>query len=176
MKTITAINTKLILILLIIGISGPQLFAQESETTPDHRSREGRWDKLKSMKIAYITQELNLTPAEAEKFWPLYNEFEAKRDEIASNLLQSPQRGPTDFDRFSDEEVSEMISLKFKEERAMVDLREEYNEKYKKVLPIKKIARYYESEKKFRSHLLHQIRDGNYRNAKSDYMRRRGDN
>jgi hypothetical protein len=37
------------------------------------------FDKFKAKKIAYITDAINLTPAEAEKFWPVYNEFEQKR-------------------------------------------------------------------------------------------------
>ena len=42
-----------------------------------HQMGENK-EKLKAHKIAYITERLQLTPAEAEKFWPVYNELEAK--------------------------------------------------------------------------------------------------
>ena len=33
---------------------------------------------MKALKTAHITDQLDLTSAEAEKFWPIYNEFDAK--------------------------------------------------------------------------------------------------
>jgi hypothetical protein len=34
-----------------------------------------RQEKIQALKIAFITQKLKLTPAEAEKFWPVYNQY-----------------------------------------------------------------------------------------------------
>ncbi len=171
MKTTINKTGFLFSLIMIMSLIASPLMAQENDDPRGQRGHDVRYERLKSMKVAYITQELNLTPAEAEKFWPLYNEFEAKRNEIASSIMQGHPREMPDFGRMSDEEVNELIILKFKEERAMVNLQEEYYEKYKKVLPIKKVAKYYESEKRFRSHLLHQIRDGKFKEGKEEYRR-----
>ena len=41
-------------------------------------------ERLESFRIQFITKKLDLTPAEAEKFWPLYNE----QKEASQNLMQ----------------------------------------------------------------------------------------
>lgn len=38
-------------------------------------AQPGRGEKLEAIKVAYITKELNLTADEAQKFWPLYNQY-----------------------------------------------------------------------------------------------------
>ncbi|MBK8353862.1 MAG: hypothetical protein IPL13_00425 [Saprospiraceae bacterium] len=35
-------------------------------------------DRIQAQMVAYLTSELSLTPQEAEKFWPLYNEYKNK--------------------------------------------------------------------------------------------------
>lgn len=47
--------------------------------------------KIKALYVAYITQELSLTPAEAEKFWPLHKEFENEMNSIDPNLGELPR-------------------------------------------------------------------------------------
>ena len=60
-------------------ISVPVLFINAQ----DRRERDPeRREKFNSMKIAYFTEELELTSAEAEKFWPVYNEYEKKKSAL----------------------------------------------------------------------------------------------
>jgi len=175
MKTRINKTSYFLLLIMITVLATSPVLAQDKEEKAERRGQEEqRFERLQSMKVAYITEELQLTPAEAEKFWPLHNEFEAKRREIAKAMMHEPQkeRRP-DFENMSDEQISEHITLRFKEERAMIDLQEEYYDKYRKVLPLKKVAKYYESEKRFRSHLLNQIKKGQYRGAKEEHQRSR---
>ena len=170
MKTRINKTSYLLLLIMITVLTTSPILAQDKEEKAERRGQEQRFERLQSLKVAYITEELKLTPEEAEKFWPLHNEFEAKRREIAKTMMHEPQKDRRpDFDNMSDEH----ITLRFKEERAMIDLQEEYYDKYRKVLPLKKVARYYESEKRFRSHLLNQIKTGQYRGAKEEYQRNR---
>jgi len=37
--------------------------------------QQDRKDKIETMHIAYLSEKLNLTSGEAEKFWPVYNEY-----------------------------------------------------------------------------------------------------
>jgi len=39
-------------------------------------------EKIEAQRVAFITQELDLTPDEAKVFWPVYNEYDAKRHEF----------------------------------------------------------------------------------------------
>ncbi len=60
----------------MIFISLPT-FAQDGERD-EHR------EKIKALKVAYFTQELNFDEKTAEKFWPVYNKYEKKRRELHS--------------------------------------------------------------------------------------------
>ena len=46
-------------------------------------------EKIKALKIAYITEELELTSEEASKFWPLFNAYEDKQRELRQEKLRS---------------------------------------------------------------------------------------
>ena len=43
------------------------------------QGKKGSREKIKALKVAYLTEQLNLTSSEAEKFWPIYNRFEKER-------------------------------------------------------------------------------------------------
>jgi len=47
-----------------------------------HTNKVKDEEKIKAEKVAFLTTQLDLTVAEAQKFWPLYNEYEKKNDEI----------------------------------------------------------------------------------------------
>lgn len=62
------------IIIAIVLLSSLQVSAQ--------RWREKGSEKIDAYKIAYITNHLELNSEESAKFWPIYNEYEAKLDEI----------------------------------------------------------------------------------------------
>ena len=41
--------------------------------------------QIKAQKVAFITEQLSLTPQEAQNFWPIYNLFEDKLNQIRRN-------------------------------------------------------------------------------------------
>ena len=51
--------------------------------------RKEKKEQLKALKIAYITEELQLTPEEAARFWPVFNAFEDKQREIRKQKLKN---------------------------------------------------------------------------------------
>lgn len=64
---------KLVLIFFIL-FTVSQAMAQDSD--------KDKWERIKALKVAYFTQELNLTDKVAEKFWPIYNRYEKARHEL----------------------------------------------------------------------------------------------
>src|ERR1041385_4038401 len=73
------IMKKLIYILLVAWICLPIQAQDMDEAQPQDATVQ---DKIKAARIGLITQRLNLTPEQAQKFWPLYNEFVQKRAEL----------------------------------------------------------------------------------------------
>ena len=97
---------------------------------------------------AVLAKNMQLTDAESEVFWPVYNEFETavravndKRVKILSELAR-------DFDTLSDEQAVDLLqqSFKFQQERAKV--RKSFIRKFKKVLSGKRLTRFYQIDGK----------------------------
>jgi len=120
-----------------------------------HGHHGDRRERVEALRTAYITRHLNLTPTEAQQFWPLYNEFQTKEDSL-ENVI-----GDTKFNRMetmSDKELEVLIENRFKSEEARLKLRREYYEKLKKVLPVRKIALLQRTERDFRRELVEMLR------------------
>ena len=75
---------KKLLVILLIFVQGVG-FAQE-------RLSEEKRKEFESQKIAFFTKELDLSPEEAVKFWPLYNEMGKKMRE-AEGEMRKKARG-----------------------------------------------------------------------------------
>jgi hypothetical protein len=143
----------LILAAMILAISS--LLAQEWDE--NHKKQR---EQIASYKIAFITDQLRLTPEEAEKFWPLYNEFEEKRAAEQDELLEMiPGRRGPDPSTMSDEELDEFVLRKLQQEQNLINLKLTYYNKFKEVLPVRKVFKLYQSEMEFRKRLLERLRN-----------------
>lgn len=118
------------------------------------------FDKFKAKKIAYITDAINLTPVEAEKFWPVYNEFEKKKFLIIQERRDLENRLREKIEDLSDEKYIELSQKLVSFSKIEGELSIEYNEKFLKILPPKKVVQLYVAEKGFKSSLLREYRKG----------------
>ena len=126
-------------------------------TSQEHHGHKS--ERIKALKTAYITEKLTLTPKEAEKFWPVYNDLEERERELHRSMSRSFANGSPDISGMSDEELEELIQGKFSKELALLELRLEYYEKFKEILPVRKIFRLYEAEMQFRKVLLQRLKE-----------------
>jgi len=129
-----------------------------------------RGDKLKSLKTAFITEELNLTPSEAEKFWPIYNAHEGKMEELRKKERQEifqSLRGER-LETLSDEQANVLIERGLKLKEQEFELNKELIKNLKGVIPSKKILMLKRAEQEFKRFLINKVKDrkgpGNRRN------------
>jgi hypothetical protein len=116
-------------------------------------------EKLNAYKIAFFTKRLNLTSQEAEKFWPVYNEFQNKRNSIQVER-QSLNRNINQNElNMSEKEMIEAgdkhIALQVQE----ASLSQEYHKKFRDILSPVKILRLYQAENQYRLLLLNELKD-----------------
>ncbi|WP_372751104.1 hypothetical protein [Labilibaculum sp.] len=126
-------------------------------------------ERIEAQKISFITQQLDLSPEEAQLFWPVYNELEKKKKEnrYQSKVLFKKLRN--NGEQLSDTEMGtisdQLIELKVQE----ANLQKEYHFKYKKILPAHKILTLYHAEKQFQGILLRQIKErGGHQHGKEN--------
>jgi len=140
-------------ILYILAISLPLIgFTQERRERNLNQSRE----KIETAKIGYLTKKLDLTTAEAQSFWPIYNEYNDKRFELKKSMLKDR------IENFSKDEETEVDWEK--KLKAMTEMRkkefaleEEYKSKFLKVLSAKQVVLLFKSEKDFMDMLRSKI-------------------
>lgn len=142
-----------LLLFLFLSISS---FAQ-----PGSRMKERvqqKKDNIKSMKIAFITTELNLTPEEATKFWPLFNAFEDKQRDLKKDRLKN-YVDRVDTDKLSEKEAASLVAQMESTEDELHQSRKKFINSLKSVLPSTKILKLRKAEEEFSKRLLQQYRD-----------------
>ncbi len=111
------------------------------------------------MKIAYFTENIDLTPGEAEKFWPLYNQHEQKKDELWKSLRMNSREFSQKAEELTETEAEEIIDnhMEIRQKELQVDM--DFHSELKKILPAKKIMKFYITEVRFREYMLQRIRE-----------------
>ena len=119
-------------------------------------------ENIEALKIAFITDKLELTPEEAQKFWPVYNQYADKLVEIRKKRRQDMRDAKqNNYDEMTDKEVEQAIDLDLANRQKELDLQKEYNTKFKTVLPMKKVAKLYSAEEQFKMVLLNKLKEKN---------------
>lgn len=114
---------RLLIALLLIG-SAPA-FAQDDEPTRNNPEAK----KIQAMEVAYMTKELNLTPEEAQKFWPVFNKY---REDVRG-VIQ---------DRSNTDQLDK--------QQRVLDLRKRYRTDFSRILTMERANRVFSSEDQFR--------------------------
>lgn len=149
-------NYKLLIVsLFLITIAS---FGQDGPLR--ERFKEKR-DQIKALKVAYITTELNLSPDEASKFWPLFNAFEDKQQEIKKQKLKAylERTDSNSIDKLSDKEAATLLSQMESTEDELYQLKKKFVANLKGILPSTKILKLKKAEEQFSKKLLQQYRD-----------------
>lgn len=123
-------------------------------------------EQIKTLKVAFITNELSLTPDEASKFWPLYNAFEEKQQEIRKQRLKGyvDRMDNESLDKLSDKEASTMLNQMESSEDELHQAKKKFVSSLKGVISPIKILKLKKAEENFNRKLLQQYRDRKRRN------------
>ena len=106
---------KIVLLACLCTLSN--IFAQGIE-------KESR-EKIKALKVAYITNQLDLTADEAEKFWPIYNDYEQKKSALlyeTRSQMRNAIKKNGEIDALSEKEAKKLISSKLDSDKKLYEL------------------------------------------------------
>lgn len=151
-------------ILLVLFAWTASLMAQPPGGKPPvNKPTPNGQERVKALKVAFITEALNLTSEEAEKFWPIYNEYQDKRDVVRTQLAENRKKVKEQSETLSPEELMKLADEEMTLRQQDLDLQKEMHEKLKKVLPAKKLALLYVAEEDFKRELLKMLKEDNAR-------------
>jgi len=153
MKT-TAFFTQEMLLAFILIFTFSTANSQEPGM---QRNPQQKKERIKTYKIAFITEKLNLTPEEAEKFWPVYNANMNKMEELQKNRFENIPNAPKDMEDLTKEEAEAAIDEILENEQKILDLKIDFKNKLKPILSAKKILRLFDAEREFRMELMKRL-------------------
>jgi hypothetical protein len=147
MRKILPITCILVLSLLLPALN------LRAQTRPAEKQ-----DNLQQQKVNFFTENLQLTPTESGQFWPVYNDYQNRRDKITrdrNTLLKYFESNKTNL---TEAEAAELIGkyLAFQQEETR--LLESYTKKFQEFLPARKVMRIYIVELEFKKWLLENLR------------------
>ena len=122
--------------LLLVLVSITAFVKAQEDVIANEKKQQG----IDALKVAFISKELELTPDEAQRFWPVYNQY-------AKELKTTINHGNDALDR--DEKV--------------LNLRKSYKEQFSNVLGQQRMNKIFNAEGRFRNLLIKSMRDQNQR-------------
>ena len=148
--------------LIITGLVNDDVFAQvdlrsnfNRTTVPNANMRVKRNPKLYAARNKFLSQQLSLSNTEAQKFWPLYNQYQ---EELTAVLIlrrmnsQSAQANGT-----------EQIDKELAYDSQVVAIKKHYRDEFLKILPAEKVSMLYKSEREFNDEVKRQMSERSIR-------------
>ena len=128
---------KTILLILTFFISTVSMAQDPGEDTK-------RAERIQALKIAFITQKLNLTADEAQKFWPVYTSYETELRQV----IKSGRDGNV-----------------IEGEEKLLNIRKRFHPEFSKIIGQPRVNKLFGAEKEFRGVLMRQLKNkGNQQN------------
>lgn len=132
------------ILVLILLLSPARFFSQ------------GDRDKVELLRVSFITKKLELGSPEAEKFWPVYNEYNDRVKALRRNLRQSYRKKA---EPLTEADAEELFQLELRTRQAEWELHKQYSEKIKGIIGVKKCVRLRLAEEEFKRQMIQQIKD-----------------
>ena len=142
---------RLLSIVLLLCCFTISSYAQGEHRNSDRKKMKG---KMEAQKIAFITQELDLSTEEAQQFWPVYNEYTKELEAIKKDR---PNRREMQDKVLTDSEAASQLSTMIETEKRHTAIKEDYIGQMKNVLSIQKVAKLFRLEHRFKREMLNKL-------------------
>ena len=103
---------------------------------------------IKAEKKAAIAEVMNLTDAESQPFWDLYNEYQGKQYPVHNKRIAIIKDFADNYENLTDEKADELWTNYMKFQQELLKVKISYYKKFKKILPAGKAALFMQTENK----------------------------
>ncbi len=126
---------KQIFTLMVFSFMFLAVNAQEQQ--PDPKAEE----KIQAMEVGYISQKLNLSTEEAQKFWPIYNEYKRDINQVIKTFKNNPDADILDRDQ------------------KIIDVRKKYRDRFTGVIGQSRVRTFFQAEGDFRKAIINRVKN-----------------
>lgn len=128
-------------------------------------------EKIESARIALITERLNLTTEQAEKFWPLYREFRMENEALKQEYETAKSR--LDPATATDEDKRALLQLGLKLKERKVNIERTYSDRMLRIISAQQLMSLKNAEEDFRRMLLNQLQRRRLQEGRRQQIRER---
>ena len=126
-------------------------------------------DKIKAARIGLITQRLALTSDQAEKFWPIYNEFTQKRSDLRKQIKEAERNiNPNNPDP---KQQQALVDLDMKVKQDELNLEKEYSGKLMTVITAQQMLNLRQAERDFRNIIINMLNNRRLQQQRTENFR-----
>lgn len=116
-------------------------------------------EKIELIKTRYLTRQMQLTSAEARVFWPVYDNYQAKLEQLKKDREDWAPDSPEAFDKMNDTQIDALIDGRLANAEAALDARKDLIKDLREILPPRKIAVFLRAEQQFAKELRDRIQE-----------------
>jgi hypothetical protein len=127
--------------------------------------------KIEAARIALITERLDLSPKEAEKFWPVYNEFTSQRRSLRDSYRQ--ERLQVKKEEMTEDQRKEVLQQQINLKQRELDLEKQYSNKVLDVISTKQMMSLRTAERDFKRMLLERVQNNRGRQVQQQQLKQR---
>jgi hypothetical protein len=133
-----------------------QLRAQEDDMPP---LSEERIKEIKAQKTAYLTTKLGLTSEEAQRFWPVYNEFDEAREKLRREMREVMRTGRSSGEPMTEAAAEQLLARGLSIRERELALERTYKDRFVKVIGAVKTLELHKAERDFQREVLRRYRE-----------------
>ena len=127
-------------------LTAPTAQAQGGQPTSGQDQLELSRANIQTRRQEIVQQLMELTPAESEKFWPIYREFRNEVAKQGDERLDWTERFANQAATMSDDQSKKLLDDWFRLREKQIDLQKKYAGKFRKAVPGAKVVRFYQVE------------------------------
>jgi len=133
----------------VVTVTGVSMFAQDAQRTQsDEAAVKAVREDIRAHRKQITAENVTLTPDEATKFWPLYDQYIQETIKINDARWDLMKNYATNYDKMTDALATEYMKKSADIDRQLVTLREKYIPIFEKVVSVQKTARWYQVDRR----------------------------
>jgi hypothetical protein len=151
-RSIKMLMKKFIIMVLMLT-SG--ILAEAQQDTDQNQRDPKAMEKIQALRTAYISEKLGLTPAQAEKFWPVYREFTQERAKLRDQFKEAQRNiNPANPNPKAEQDL---VNLGLEVKQKELNLEKDYSGRLMKVITAQQVLNLRKAEQEFRELVMQQL-------------------
>lgn len=129
--------------------------AQDDDRQPPSAER---LQEIRAQRSAYLTTRLKLTQDEAQRFWPVYNEYDEKRETLRGEMRRIVRDGTQEDKPMGEQEALKALDHGLDIRQRELDLERDYKDRFVKLIGAERTLALHRAEREFQRDMIRKFR------------------